>query len=155
MLATAPMSTANGSMLEETRHYAPLDADKGKLDDVPDTHWRFLTEELLPYYETDSHFFVHANAYPDIPLAEQPDFMLYWEQLNDPPQHESGKTMICGHTSQKSGLPITNGHAICIDTWACGQGWLSCLDVASGKIWQARQSGERRELWLDELPQTG
>ena len=149
------MSTANGSMLEETRHYAPLDADKGKLDDVPDTHWRFLTEELLPYYETDSHFFVHANAYPDIPLAEQPDFMLYWEQLNAPPQHESGKTMICGHTSQKSGLPITSGHAICIDTWACGQGWLSCLDVASGKIWQARQSGERRELWLDELPKTG
>jgi serine/threonine protein phosphatase 1 len=134
------------------RSYSPFDGEAGTLKDVPEAHWQFLTEQLLPYYETDSHFFVHANAYPDLSLAEQPDFMLYWEQFNDPPIHRSGKTMICGHTSQKSGLPISNGHAVCIDTWACGQGWLSCLDVQSGMIWQARESGETRKLWLDELP---
>ena len=127
-----------------------MDDGPGELSDIPDAHWDFL-EELKPYHEIETHFFVHGNVYAEIPLDEQPDFMLYWEQYNDPSPHESGKTMVCGHTSQKSGLPITNGHAICIDTWAHGGGWLSCLDVGSGKIWQANQAGETRRLWLDEL----
>ena len=131
--------------------YAPFEGDPGKLADIPDSHWQFLESSLLPYYETDSHFFVHANAYPDIALTDQPDFMLYWEQFNDPPKHESGKIMVCGHTSQKTGLPITNGNAICIDTWACGSGWLTCLDIDSGKLWQSNESGETRQMWLDEL----
>jgi serine/threonine protein phosphatase 1 len=133
------------------RSYAPFDGDPGSLADVPEAHWNFLANRLLPYFETDTHFFVHANAYPDIPLAEQPDFMLFWEPFNDPPPHESGKIMVCGHTSQKSGLPAANRHAVCIDTWACGDGWLSCLHVESGAIWQANQHGETRRLWLDEL----
>lgn len=129
---------------------AALNSYGGDLEKVPEEHWRFL-EHLLPYYETETHFFVHANAYPDIPLEEQPDFMLYWEPFGDPPPHESGKTMVCGHSSQKSGRPFTNGHAICVDTWACGTGWLTCLDVESERIWQARQSGETQSGWLDDL----
>lgn len=134
------------------RSYAPFDGDPGSMADIPDRHWQFLTDRLLPYFESDTHFFVHANAYPEIPLIEQPDFMLYWEQFNDPPRHESGKTMICGHTSQKSGFPVSNRHAVCLDTWACGNGWLSCLHVESGMIWQANERGETRQMWLDELP---
>lgn len=133
------------------RSYAPFDGDEGTLADIPDSHWEFLSERLLPFYETDTHFFVHAGAYPDMPLNEQPDFILYWEPFDDPPRHESGKIMVCGHSSQKSGLPLTNGNAICIDTWACGKGWLSCLDAHSGEIWQANQRGETRLLHLDEL----
>lgn len=132
------------------RSYAPVDSELGSLADIPESHWNFL-QSLLPYYETENHFFVHANAYPDMPLAEQPDFMLYWEQYDNPPLHEFGKTMICGHTSQKSGLPVRNSHSICIDTFACGGGWLSCLHVESGMIWQSNQNGETRQLWLDEL----
>jgi serine/threonine protein phosphatase 1 len=123
--------------------YSPL-GDAGRLADVPEPHWRFLEEQTRPWFQTDTHFFVHANAYPDCALEEQPDFMLYWEPFDDPPPHQSGKIMVCGHTSQKSGLPRSLGHAVCIDTWACGQGWLTCLDVASGKFWQANQRGETR-----------
>jgi serine/threonine protein phosphatase 1 len=133
------------------RSYGPFEGEAGRIDDIPEAHWRFL-EELLPYHETDTHFFVHASACPDIPLAEQPDFMRYWEPWNDPPPHESGKILVCGHTSQKSGLPLSNGHAICIDTWACGTGWLSCLHVESGMIWQANQAGDTRQLNLADLP---
>lgn len=133
------------------RSYAPFEGDKGSLVDIPDAHWDFLTNRLLPYFETETHFFVHANAYPEMPLNEQPDFMLYWERFDDPPLHESGKTMVCGHTSQKSGLPVTNDHAICIDTKAYSAGWLSCLHVEAGIIWQANQRGESRQLYLDEL----
>jgi len=59
--------------------------------------------------------------------------------------------MVCGHTIQESGLPIANGNSICIDTWAYGGGWLSCLDVESGTIWQANEAGDRRSFSTDEL----
>lgn len=132
------------------RSYASTGDGKGSIDDIPYEHIELLAE-LLPYHEIGTHFFVHASAYPDMPLSEQPEFMLYWEKFSDPPLHESGKIMVCGHTSQKSGLPLTNGNAICIDTWAHGRGWLSCLDVGSGEIWQANNDGDTRTLWLDEL----
>jgi serine/threonine protein phosphatase 1 len=129
--------------------YSPL-GDAGKLIDVPDAHWQFLEKQTCAWFETQRHFFVHANAYPDYPLDEQPDFMLYWEPFDDPAPHESGKIMVCGHTSQKSGRPRNIGHAVCIDTWACGKGWLTCLDVGSGKYWQANQQGQTRCGWLEE-----
>lgn len=132
------------------RSYSPFgEGDAGSLTDVPDAHWSFLQDKLLPWFETDEHFFVHANAYSDLPLAEQPDYMLYWEKFDHPPPHESGKIMVCGHTPQASGRPLDIGHAICIDTQAYKpSGWLTCLDVASGRYWQANQQGEKREGWL-------
>jgi serine/threonine protein phosphatase 1 len=61
--------------------------------------------------------------------------------------------MVCGHTAQKSGWPLTVGHAVCIDTWVYGaSGWLTCLNVDTGEVWQARESGETRSGWLDEMP---
>jgi serine/threonine protein phosphatase 1 len=130
--------------------YSPF-GDQGRLVDVPDTHWEFLEHETRAWHETPTHFFVHANAYPEIPLEDQPDFMLYWERFDNPPPHENGKVMVCGHTSQKSGVPLSVGHAVCIDTWACGRGWLTCLDVSSGRYWQASQRGETRQGHLNSL----
>jgi serine/threonine protein phosphatase 1 len=118
--------------------------DTGRLADVPAEHWDFLENGLQPFFETDTHFFVHANAYPMLPLAEQPDVVLYWESFIDSTPHESGKVMVCGHTAQKTGVPMDIGHAVCIDTWVYGKGWLTCLDVATGQYWQANQKGETR-----------
>jgi serine/threonine protein phosphatase 1 len=133
--------------------YSPL-GDSGQLDDVPAGHWSFLENDLLAFHETASHFFVHANAFAEMPLDEQPDVMLYWEPFADPPAHESGKVMVCGHTAQRSGVPRNIGHAICIDTWAYGKGWLTCLDAATGKYWQANQQGKTRSGWLERLEET-
>ena len=116
---------------------------------VPSSHWSFL-EETLPLFEIECHFFVHASVQADLPLTEQPEHMLYWEPFNQPHAHQSGKIMVCGHTSQKSGQPRSIGHAICIDTWACGKGWLTCLDVEAGEYWQANQQGETRWSFLEE-----
>jgi serine/threonine protein phosphatase 1 len=96
---------------------------------------------------------VHAGVYAHLPLWQQTENVLFWQKFDNPPPHKSGKVMVCGHTSQKNGLPRNLGHAICIDTWACGTGWLTCLDVASGTIWQANQRGEQRQFLLEELPQ--
>ena len=131
--------------------YRELGRDEEFPELIPVEHWDFFEQELLPYFETEKHFFVHAGAYAETPLADQPDFMLYWEKWNDPPLHDSGKIIVCGHTSQKSGVPLFNGNAVCIDTWAFGGGWLSCLHVESGKIWQANENEDTRVLWLDEL----
>jgi serine/threonine protein phosphatase 1 len=123
----------------------------GSLADVPESHWRFLERDCRSWYETDTHFFVHANAYPDVPLSEQPIYMLRWESFGEPSPHSSGKIMVCGHTSQKSGRPVNLGHAICIDTYAHGGGWLTCLDAKSGRVWQANERREVQEAWINDF----
>ena len=118
---------------------------------IPQEHWWFLEDDCLPYYETEKHIFVHANLDPDLPLEEQPAYMLYWEKLIWPCVHVSGKTMICGHTRQRSGVPLDLGTSICIDTNIYDGGWLTCLDVLSGHIWQANGKGQTRKGRLDSF----
>ncbi len=134
--------------------YSPR-GDAGRLDDVPDEHWHFLDAICAEWHETATHIFVHANVCPDLPLEEQPDYMLRWEAIDRDysAPHCSGKVVVCGHTQQRSGLPLDLGHAVCIDTWAYGKGWLTCLDVATGRLWQANQAGRVRTLRLDEISQ--
>ena len=69
--------------------------------------------------------------------------MLRWESLREmtPGPHESGKTVIVGHTSQKSGEILDLGHLMCIDTYCHGGGWLTALDVRTGEVWQAEPAG--------------
>jgi len=117
---------------------------------VPAAHWRFLEEQCVDFWECGTHFFVHGGVYPDLPLWEQPRYVLYWQRFERVRPHESGKVMVCGHTSQKSGLPRNLGHAVCLDTFAYGGGWLSCLDVGSGLVRQADHDRRVRQLWLAE-----
>ena len=121
---------------------------------IPVRHWQFLEDDCLSYHETPTHFFVHANAYPELPLSEQPEHMLYWEKLEAGGwcPHESGKTMVCGHTAQRSGRPLVLDRAICLDTWAYGEGWLTCLDIEMEVYWQANQRGETRTRNLGFRP---
>ncbi len=123
---------------------ATLDSYKVQtMEGIPARHWKFL-ETCRRFHETERDFFVHANAQPDLALAEQPDEMLFWETFDHPPPHQSGRRMICGHTSQRSGVPVNLGHAVCIDTCAYGGGWLTCLEVGTGCYWQSNQYSEIR-----------
>lgn len=133
-----------------------LSGRSGRLNDVPDSHWQFLKHSCADWYETERHFFVHANVDPELPLEAQPSSMLHWEIFTAwTPPHRSGKTMICGHTEQRQGWPLVLPHAICIDTWAYGGGWLTCLEVQTGQVWQANQAGEARSGWLADGPPRG
>ena len=123
---------------------------RATLDDVPAEHWTFLEERCGDYFETETHIFVHANLHPGVALADQPDSMLFWEFLTAPIKHVSGKVVICGHTSQKSGVPLAWKSTVCIDTNAYGGGWLTCLDVDSRKYWQADTQGRVRTGHLQE-----
>jgi serine/threonine protein phosphatase 1 len=117
---------------------------------VPAAHWDFLENICVNWYETATHFFVHASVYPELPLTDQPEHMLHWEKvLPSQPRHVSGKIMICGHFAQKSGLPLVQEHAVCLDTWVYGKGWLTCLEVETGRLWQGNQMGGLRTAQLD------
>jgi serine/threonine protein phosphatase 1 len=119
------------------------------LADVPREHWDFLENGLVDYHETERFIFTHATVLCDCNLTEQPDYALRWEFLPDAMRHHSGKTVICGHTSQKSGVPKVVPGAVCIDTFAHGGGWLTCLDVNNGRYWQTNMTGRRREGRVD------
>jgi len=110
---------------------------------VPKQHWAFL-ERLPLAFETERHFFLHANYYPNRPINEQDTQTALWLPLegNDiPGRHYSGKTAILGHTPQNDGKILDLGHLVCIDT-GCGHGGLlTALDVDSGRIWQVDEQG--------------
>jgi serine/threonine protein phosphatase 1 len=112
---------------------------------IPDTHRAFL-EHCLNFFETETHFFVHANYEADRPLAEQSDEFLRWVNLRQhlPGPHRSGKVAVVGHTSQKSGEILDLGYLKCIDTYCYGGQWLTALDVSTGEIVQADPDGHLR-----------
>ena len=78
-----------------------------------------------------------------------------WFDIQDPVELRREVEAIGCCTTKKngqgSGDPINLGHAICIDTFAHGGGWLSCLDVKSGQLWRANQKGKCGVGWIDEI----
>jgi serine/threonine protein phosphatase 1 len=124
---------------------------RGTIRDVPADHWHFLENQLIDYLETDRHIFVHANAYPDVAMLDQPDYILRWERCDNIRAHESGKIIVCGHTPQETGRPLNKGFAICLDTNACAGCPLTCLDVVSGRIWQAEASGRVQRAHISDF----
>ncbi|WP_164104650.1 metallophosphoesterase family protein [Candidatus Laterigemmans baculatus] len=111
----------------------------------------FLTAEqqaffdsLLDYFETDTHFFVHANYDPQLPLNEQSIEMLRWRSLRDsiPEPHISGRVAVVGHTANPEGGIFDLGHLIGIDTYCYGGGLLTAMEVGTGRFWQASQDGQ-------------
>jgi serine/threonine protein phosphatase 1 len=113
--------------------------------DIPEEHVEFL-ERCLTYYETQTHFFVHASYLPDLPLDWQPPEVLRWQSLNNgvPGPHISGKIAIVGHTAQKDGQVLDLGHIKCIDTGCYCGGWLTAMEIPSGRLWQADAEGRMR-----------
>lgn len=129
---------------------ATLKSYGGQVENIPSTHIRFLLE-MLPFHETTDHLFVHAKLEPQVSMKNQTSDYLRWKKLSgSEAPHFSGKRVVCGHTSQKDGSPLVFPGWVCIDTFAHGGGWLSCLDVQSDQLYQATQSGSFREIPLHE-----
>ncbi|HEX5104800.1 MAG TPA: metallophosphoesterase, partial [Pirellulaceae bacterium] len=92
---------------------ATLASYGGSLLKIPGSHLEFI-RRCRRYYETATHFFIHANYQYDLPLDEQPDYLAYWEHIYvhlplwanrsriSPQPHENGKIAVVGHTSQKN-----------------------------------------------------
>lgn len=115
------------------------------LGDLPAEHLAFMRRCGLGY-EIERHFFVHANYDADVSLENQSEYSLLWKHLSMqlPTPHVSGKIAVVGHTPQMNGNVLRLPHLICIDTFCFGNGCLTALDVESGEIWQADQTGDLR-----------
>jgi serine/threonine protein phosphatase 1 len=115
---------------------------------VPREHIE-LMERALPYWETPSTIFIHANLQPGVPLEKQNGEWLRWMHLTGKePPFDPPRRVVCGHTPQKHGYPIAFPGWVGIDTFAHGGGWLTCMDVNANWIWQATDFGQTREFPL-------
>lgn len=126
----------------------------GDIDVIPADHIEFI-RAARDYYETDDHFFVHANYLADAPPEDWPAYVLRWSLLDEHPPgpHMSGKTAVVGHTEQRDGEVLDLGYVKCIDTACYNYGWLTALDVTSGQTWQASRWGVLRESPAEPKPQ--
>ena len=123
----------------------------GRTENIPQHHLAFLSH-CVRFFETDTHFFVHANYEPNVMLAEQPDEVIFWKHLkvSVPPPHANGKIAVVGHTPQPDGDVLNLGHILGIDTYCYGVQWLSAVDVDSGMIWQANNRGNLRTAKVED-----
>ena len=113
---------------------------------IPREHLLFIAD-CVDYVETEKFIFVHAGCSSELPLDRNSVTMLRWNRLDqDAPPHISGKTVVCGHTTQKQ--VFDSGHLVCIDT-GCGVwpgGRLTAIDLLSGKIWQATGKSKKATI---------
>jgi len=113
------------------------------VDCIPTEHFEFL-RRCVDDYEIDTHFFIHANYWPNRRLSMQDSRTRYWSSLKEsvPEPHFSGKIAVVGHTPHMDGRIFNAGHLICVDT-GCGYGGrLTAFDVRSGEYWQVSEAGE-------------
>ena len=109
------------------------------LRQIPYEYYKLL-KSSLPYHETENFIFTHATPLPHLPINQQTDEGLRWRFI--PPdgqeRHISGKTIICGHSAQKSGKVYHQDGLICIDTDAYGGGALTVLEVTTMQVYQVK-----------------
>ncbi len=117
----------------------------GSAEDVPTPHRRFL-ENCGLFWETEGFAFVHANYLPDEPWEAQPTEVVLWKSLKKyrPGPHQSGKTVVMGHSAQRDGEVLDAGHLVCVDTFCYGGGWLTAWDCHARVAWQVDREGQQR-----------
>ena len=111
------------------------------LKSVPEEHWTFLMKTCQNFHETDDFLFVHAGIRPERAPADETLDNLHWQKLPYAEAHDSGKTVICGHTAQGSGKIADLGHTICIDTGLTKGKHLTALALDNFEFWQADAEG--------------
>jgi serine/threonine protein phosphatase 1 len=149
MMADALRDTSKISVWECLGGEKPLASyGEGTLADlirkVPAEHRLFLEEICADYFVTADYIFVHGGIRAHVEPFEEDRERLLWTTLSLAERHASGRTVICGHSSQRSGAIADLGHTICIDTGITRAGWLTCLALDTFEFWQATPEGNCR-----------
>lgn len=88
---------------------------------------------VLPlYYQTETHFFVHAGIKQGIPIAQQREEDMFWNRSGNQKRY-NGKQLVVGHTPDED--VIINDNKICVDTGAFCYGKLSAYDIINEKVY--------------------
>lgn len=110
---------------------------------VPEAHRRFLADLRLAWHD-ESLICVHGRIGPHASPDNPDRYEALWGRVDEAQPHESGRTVVCGHSRQRSGQPLDLGHTICIDTGIKQGGWLTILEAGSWRYIQADARGETR-----------
>ena len=97
--------------------------------EIPISHIDFLEKDCVDYYETDKFIMVHGGIQSHLSPSEDDTDHMHWLTLSAALPHFSGKTVICGHSSQDSGRIADLGHTICIDTGITKGLNITCLNL--------------------------
>ncbi len=120
-----------------------------KLKEIPQKYWDFIYNCEL-YHETTNYILVHGGLEPHKTLVDQTPESACWIRFRDLKQHQSKKTIICGHTPTDNKEPEANDYGICLDTHVFNsQGYLTCLQLDTGDYWQTSERGKGRVGKLD------
>lgn len=111
------------------------------LGSLPELHLRFLRNQSVDHFEFGRFIFVHGGIRPGLSPAQEDTDHLLWLTLSMALPHESGRTVICGHSAQASGQIADLGHTICIDTGISKGGMLTCLELTEFEYWQSTGDG--------------
>jgi len=100
-------------------------------DYIPGKHWRFIESTLLEYV-TEKFHFVHAGLLPPGETWEGEPYGLdarLWirEPFLDTEYVFEGRTVVFGHTPQRTGQPLVHPNKIGIDTAAAYGGPLTVV----------------------------
>jgi len=126
------ISSRNRHQLVTTYPWHHTDADRLAIaSDIPDDHLAWLEARPL-WHETDRHLFVHAGLRPGVaPADARPRDLLWMRREFIASDHDWGKIVVFGHTTQRAPLVLPN--KIGIDTLQYPNGSLTAvrLDTAT------------------------
>lgn len=120
------------------------------MNQIEQEHWDFI-DSCLPYLEIGAFIFVHAGLEENKRLEDQDEHHLFFKKFEEAQIYDAEKTVICGHTARVNGQIADFGHTICIDTFAFGGMWLTCLNVETGAFLKANNEGEIEQGNLERL----
>lgn len=100
---------------------------------VPEAHWHFLRSSCVDLLETEDYLFVHGHLDPSDAVELQDIQTLHWLRFDQSDAHCSGKTIVCGHHSTRSGKPESMGHTIAIET----KQHINAVELTTGSCWRA------------------
>jgi len=114
-------------------------------ESMPKDHLQFLIDDLKRYYEGDGLICTHSGINPKVPLSEQLDDDLYW---NDPAEMmelwKGPQTLVIGHADTAAidlsmeGKPIIKEYIVLLDTGADTRDILTAVRFPDREIIQSK-----------------
>lgn len=108
------MNGGNTCLKSYLRDGLYLDKTSEIIEEMFIDHGDFF-KNLKLTYETENHIFVHGFLAHEQDVEDQEEWQCLWGRFKDIYPHKSGKTVVCGHSIQRSGV-TNDGFRICIDT---------------------------------------